>query len=106
MEIDALSGARLSESPFDLNRDRAFDQKDFASLDPADPNSALVPVSGRKSTQGIIKTPGIVTDDRIEYKFASGSAGVLISPSKMRASSGAVNPGGKSGDAHPPPISS
>ena len=75
MEIDALSGARLSESPFDLNRDRAFDQKDFASLDPADPNSALVPVSGRKSTQGIIKTPGIVTDDRIEYKFASGSAG-------------------------------
>jgi len=75
MEIDALSGSRLTESPFDLNRDRSFDIKDFAPLDPEDPNSPLVPVSGRQSKQGIIKTPGIVTDDRIEYKFASGSAG-------------------------------
>lgn len=75
MEIDALSGSRLTESPFDLNRDRSFDIEDFAPLDPDDPNSPLVPVSGRQSKQGIIKTPGIVTDDRIEYKFASGSAG-------------------------------
>lgn len=75
MEIDALSGSRLGESPFDLNRDRSFDIQDFVHLDPNDPDSPLVPVSGRKSTQGIIKTPGIVTDDRIEYKYASGSAG-------------------------------
>ncbi len=75
MEIDALSGSRLAESPFDLNRDRSFDIKDFVRLDPSDPNSPMVPVSGRQSTQGIIKTPGIVTDDRIEYKYASGSAG-------------------------------
>ncbi len=75
MEIDALSGSRLTESPFDLNRDRSFDVLDFARLNPSDPDSPLVPVSGRKSTQGIIKTPGIVTDDRIEYKYASGSAG-------------------------------
>lgn len=75
MEIDALSGSRLTESPFDLNRDRSFDVNDFAPLDPSNPDSPLIPVSGRKSTQGIIKTPGIVTDDRIEYKFASGSAG-------------------------------
>jgi type IV pilus assembly protein PilY1 len=75
MEIDALSGSRLTESPFDLNRDRSFDIEDFAPLDPDDPDSPLVPVSGRQSKQGIIKTPGIVTDDRIEYKFASGSAG-------------------------------
>ncbi|MEQ1800788.1 MAG: PilC/PilY family type IV pilus protein [Gammaproteobacteria bacterium] len=75
MEIDALSGSRLTESPFDLNRDRSFDIEDFAPLDPEDPDSPLVPVSGRQSKQGIIKTPGIVTDDRIEYKFASGSAG-------------------------------
>ncbi|MCL4720904.1 MAG: pilus assembly protein [Gammaproteobacteria bacterium] len=75
MEIDALSGSRLQESPFDLNRDRSFDIDDFAPLDPNDPDSPLVPVSGRQSKQGIIKTPGIVTDDRIEYKYASGSAG-------------------------------
>ncbi|MBN8279260.1 MAG: hypothetical protein J0M16_01495 [Gammaproteobacteria bacterium] len=75
MEIDALDGSRLSESPFDLNRDRSFDVKDFAPLDPEDADSIDVPTSGRQSKQGIIKTPGIVTDDRIEYKFASGSAG-------------------------------
>ncbi|MEZ5564665.1 MAG: PilC/PilY family type IV pilus protein [Gammaproteobacteria bacterium] len=75
MEIDALSGSRLTESPFDLNRDRSFDVLDFVRLDPNDPNSPLVAVSGRQSKQGIIKTPGIVTDDRIEYKYASGSAG-------------------------------
>jgi type IV pilus assembly protein PilY1 len=74
MEIDALSGSRLSESPFDLNRDRSFDVNDFAP-DPTNPDNPVIPASGRKSTQGIIKTPGIVTDDRIEYKFASGSAG-------------------------------
>lgn len=75
MELDALTGSRLEESPFDLNRDRSFDINDFALLDPNDPDSPLVPVSGRQSKQGIIKTPGIVTDDRIEYKYASGSAG-------------------------------
>lgn len=80
MEIDALSGSRLTESPFDLNRDRSFDIKDFAPLDPNDPDSPLVPVSGRRSNQGIIKTPGIVADDdndRIEYKFASGTSGSI-----------------------------
>ena len=75
MEIDALTGSRLTESPFDLNRDRSFNAEDFAFLDSDDPDSKKVPVSGRQSKQGIIKTPGIVTDDRIEYKYASGSAG-------------------------------
>jgi type IV pilus assembly protein PilY1 len=78
MEIDALSGSRLSASPFDLNRDRSFDVNDFVPLDPNDPDSELVPVSGIKSNQ-IITGPGIVTDsdDRIEYKFASGSNGTI-----------------------------
>lgn len=42
MEIDSLSGSRLAESPFDLNRDHSFDESDFARLDPNDPDSPLV----------------------------------------------------------------
>ena len=49
MELDALSGSRLGSSPFDLNRDFAFDIEDFVHLDPDDPDSPLVAVSGRKS---------------------------------------------------------
>jgi type IV pilus assembly protein PilY1 len=75
MEIDAVSGSRLDVSPFDLNRDGLFNCVAFALLTPdSDKN---VPVSGRQSREGIIKTPGIFTgpDGRVEYKYASGSTG-------------------------------
>lgn len=80
MELDALSGSRLASSPFDLNRDHAFDIEDFVHLDPDDPESPLVPVSGRKSKEGIIKTPGIISScgaGNIECKYASGSKGKI-----------------------------
>lgn len=80
MELDALSGSRLAASPFDLNRDFAFDIEDFVPLDPNDPDSPLVPVSGRKSKEGIIKTPGIIGGcgaSTIECKYASGSKGKI-----------------------------
>lgn len=78
MELDALSGSRLAASPFDLNRDHAFDIEDFVNLDPNDPDSPMVAVSGRKSKEGIIKTPGIIggcAAGNIECKYASGSKG-------------------------------
>lgn len=80
MELDALSGSRLAASPFDLNRDFAFDIEDFVHLDPNDPDSPLVAVSGRKSKEGIIKTPGIIGScgpSNIECKYASGSKGKI-----------------------------
>lgn len=80
MELDALSGSRLAASPFDLNRDYAFDIDDFVQLDPDDPDSLLVAVSGRKSKEGIIKTPGIISGcgaSTIECKYASGSKGKI-----------------------------
>ena len=70
MEIDALSGSRLDVTPFDLNGDYRFDDNDFADF-----NGDKVPASGRRSTQGIIKTPGVIVGDGVEFKYASGSAG-------------------------------
>ena len=49
-------------------------------LDPDDPDSPLVPVSGRKSREGIIKTPGIISGcgaSTVECKYASGSKGKI-----------------------------
>ncbi len=73
MELNALSGGRLAAAPIDLNRDRSFDINDFVNLDPNDPDSPLVAVSGLKSRVGITKTPGIVREDMFEYLFLGGS---------------------------------
>jgi type IV pilus assembly protein PilY1 len=75
MELDALSGARLAFSPFDINNDRAFTIDDFALLTLPDGTQVRVPVSGRKSKEGIIKTPGVISAGELEYKFASGTTG-------------------------------
>jgi len=70
MELDALTGARLEYSPFDLNRDQEFNAGDFIEV-----NGKKVAVSGRQSKEGIIKTPTVITSDTVEYKFASGTTG-------------------------------
>lgn len=74
MELDALTGSRLSHSPFDLNRDRQFNRDDFATITVGG-NTITVPVSGRQSKEGIIKTPGVITAGEIEFKYASGTSG-------------------------------
>lgn len=70
MELDSSSGSRLAASPFDINRDRQFNSADFGTY-----NSQNVPVSGRRSKEGIIKTPGVITAGEVEYKYASGTTG-------------------------------
>ncbi|MFA5940631.1 MAG: PilC/PilY family type IV pilus protein [Sinimarinibacterium sp.] len=66
MEVNALTGSRLDETPFDLNRDRAFNEDDYADG---------LPVSGRRSSAGIIKTPAIISAAGFEIKLASGTTG-------------------------------
>ncbi len=73
MEVNALSGARLKAAPIDLNRDRSFNKDDFVPLDPNDPASELVVVTGLRSKVGITKSPGIVVDGAFEYLFTGGS---------------------------------
>ncbi len=77
MELDAVDGARLPFSPFDLNGDNGFDVQDFVEID-SDGDGVLdlkVPISGKKSKVGIISAPSVVDDDDKEYKYNSGSSG-------------------------------
>jgi type IV pilus assembly protein PilY1 len=74
MELDALTGSRLEFTPFDLNDDRRFDSDDFAEI-LIDGELTPIPVSGRRSREGIIKSPGIIQAGEIEFKYASGTTG-------------------------------
>jgi type IV pilus assembly protein PilY1 len=71
MELDAITGKRLNESPFDLNRDGKFDNNDFV------PGTPPLPPSGMKSEVGITPEPGVLTDPKrgIEYKYMPGTTG-------------------------------
>jgi type IV pilus assembly protein PilY1 len=72
MELDAITGARLTESPFDLDRNGKFDENDL------EPGSDLPP-SGMKSEVGITPEPGVLTDPvhGIEYKYMPGTTGEI-----------------------------
>ena len=70
MEVDALEGARLARSPFDLTGDGEFTEDDMVEID-----GELVAVSGKQSEVGIIRTPGIVQAGSREYKYIAGSTG-------------------------------
>jgi type IV pilus assembly protein PilY1 len=71
-ELDAISGARLTYSVFDVNGDGLIDDGDFVQL--ADGTKVSV---GGKGFNEIIKTPGIVGAGEREYKYTSGSSGTL-----------------------------
>lgn len=71
MEIDSITGKRLSEAPFDLNRDGKFDQNDLV------PGTPPLPPSGMQSEVGITPEPGVLTDPLhgVEYKYTPGTSG-------------------------------
>lgn len=73
MEMDAQTGSRLNISPFDLNDDGVIDEKDFVDTD--GDGTPDTPASGKKSTVGIIKTPGVISTGDNEKKYTSGSSG-------------------------------
>ena len=75
MEMDALSGRRLDETPFDLNLDGEFDNSDYVTVTLPNGDTISVPVSARKSEEGIMPTPGILAGDETEYKYAPGTTG-------------------------------
>ena len=71
MELDAITGKRLNEAPFDTNHDGKFDDEDFV------PGSPALPPSGMQSEVGITPEPGVLTDPLhgIEYKYTPGTSG-------------------------------
>jgi type IV pilus assembly protein PilY1 len=87
MEFDAITGGRLSESPFDLNNDDKFDEDDLVNVSSSEDPIA---VSGMKSTEGILPTPTILPAGSVEYKYGSGTRGGIAKISESRG-------GGKTG---------
>ena len=77
MEMDALTGNRLSTSPFDVTGRGKFDSNDLVTY-----GTAQVAVSGIKpGAGGIITTPTVVKskdDPKKEFKYASSSTGSVI----------------------------
>lgn len=95
MELDALSGKRLTESPFDNNRDGKFSDgkegngHDFVEVT-IDGTKVMVAVSGVDLGVGISPEPGILMgeDGTKEYKYnpgTSGSIGVTVENPGPRA---------------------
>jgi type IV pilus assembly protein PilY1 len=88
MELSSIDGARLSISPFDLNSDGVFSPQDFVAVTiivDGSPVTITVPVSGKKSKVGIIKSPGIVKTPDSEYKYLSGSTGDIETTLESRS---------------------
>ncbi len=81
MELDYLTGSRLSVSPFDVNGDYAIsdlDLVDFNSGDDDDEGPDQVPPSGAMLGIGIPTTPTVLTkDDDTEVKVISGTSGQI-----------------------------
>jgi type IV pilus assembly protein PilY1 len=77
MELDALSGARLTEAVFDLNGDGRVDSADLITATTEEGEEVKIPASGRQSKVGIIKTPAVISGGGtgLEYKYFGGSDG-------------------------------
>jgi type IV pilus assembly protein PilY1 len=85
MEMDAINGARLETSPFDVDGDGDIDEYDLVQLLDTNNDGIIddrdnhIAVSGLRNREvGIIKTPGVVkVDNNKELKYVSGSSGDL-----------------------------
>jgi type IV pilus assembly protein PilY1 len=77
MELDAFTGKRLQESPFDLERDNEFTKEDMVQVTLPNSTTEMIPASGLQSTVGIIPKPGVLVDptNPVEYKYTPGTSG-------------------------------
>jgi len=74
-DLDALSGSRLTESPFDVNADNVFNTNDFVTVN-INGVDVQVAMSSRKSQVGITPTPTVIAGGPgREFKVTSGSTG-------------------------------
>jgi len=77
MEFDPETGNRPSYSIFDLNGDNNFSSLDFVTV-MIGGVSVSVPANGVQSTEGIIKSPAIISAGGKEYKVGSGTTGNVL----------------------------
>ncbi|MBL8267214.1 pilus assembly protein, partial [Steroidobacter sp.] len=86
MELDALDGSRLGESPFDLNRDGLFSTDDNVPETAAGPNVPASGLGSQDNEYGILPTPAIATGEfgpagsgtAVQYKYLPGSSGNIM----------------------------
>ncbi len=71
MELDANCGGRLNEIVFDIDGDGKFTDDDLPII--KDP----LPPSGKQSKEGIIPKPVVLSDRDREFKYTSGSTGII-----------------------------
>jgi len=77
MEMDAISGSRLTSPAFDISGDSKFTVADNLAFDvdgngTIDPGETVV-VSGKRSKGGITNTPSVINDGDREFKYTTGS---------------------------------
>jgi len=89
MEMNALNGSQLTQSPFDLNNDGRFDSNEYVQVT-INGTAQWVPVSGVNSAQ-LLTTPAIAVDTtstpNTETKFMSGSSGAIVTVTENPGSS-------------------
>nr|MDJ0806326.1 PilC/PilY family type IV pilus protein [Gammaproteobacteria bacterium] len=85
MELDATDGTRLHYPPFDVTHDGDFNEDDYITpsvdmdgdgdIDADD--RVQIPPSGKRSKEGIIASPGILTrpEEGDEFKYSPGTTG-------------------------------
>jgi type IV pilus assembly protein PilY1 len=74
MDMDPVSGSRLSFSPFDINGDSTFSNADFVTY-----GGVQIAVTGLGSTIGIVPQPTVIAaQPGKEVKVLSGSTGGLM----------------------------
>jgi type IV pilus assembly protein PilY1 len=79
MEMDALTGARLPNTgaPWDVYGEDGTPDGQINAHDLVNIGGSAYAPSGKKSSIGIIKTPGVISAGEKEYKYTSGSSGSL-----------------------------
>ncbi|MCL2308103.1 MAG: PilC/PilY family type IV pilus protein [Proteobacteria bacterium] len=96
MELDFLTGGRLTTSPFDVNKDGAFDEGDYLdgpdTFGPGGPGPGGSPKkqpAGGKREEGLMSAPNIIKGSGKpgsppEIKHMNTSAGVVISVTESK----------------------
>ncbi len=73
MELTATTGSRPGQAVIDLNGDQAFTTADLAPVPGQE--TILVPVSGKRSTIGMVTRPAVLSAQSIDYKYTGGANG-------------------------------
>lgn len=77
-EIDALTGARLSYSVFDYDADGTFDSGDYATYLSGSVTKKEPASSKKLDSEGLMKSPTVISAGEKEYKVGSGTAGGIV----------------------------